>query len=69
MIPDAIQGRVNSVYRLGSFAAMSLGTATGGLLIDLYGPRSVMWLIAATLEVITVGTALSGIRALDDRPR
>ena len=66
LIPDAIQGRVNSVYRLGSFGAMSIGTAAGGLLIDLYGPRPVLWIIAASIGVIAVGSALSGIRTLRD---
>jgi MFS family permease len=66
LIPDAIQGRVNSVYRLGSFGAMSLGTAAGGLLIDLYGPRPVMWLIAGLLGLIAVCSAFSGIRTLRD---
>jgi MFS family permease len=66
LIPDAIQGRVNSVYRLISFGAMSIGAAGGGLLIDLYGPRPVMWLIAAMLGVVTAGSALSGIRTLRD---
>jgi MFS family permease len=66
LIPDAIQGRVNSVYRLGSFGAMSIGMAVGGLLIDLYGPRPVMWLIAGSIGVIAVGAALSRIRTLLD---
>ena len=66
LIPDAIQGRVNSVYRLLSSGAMSAGAAGGGLLIDLYGPRPVMWLIAGTIGVIAVGSALSGIRTLRD---
>jgi predicted MFS family arabinose efflux permease len=66
LIPDAIQGRVNSVYRLCSFAAMTVGTAGGGLLIDLYGPRPVLWLIAMSIGVIAVGAALSGIRTLRD---
>jgi predicted MFS family arabinose efflux permease len=66
MIPDAIQGRVNSVYRLGSFGAMSIGAAAGGLLIDLYGPRPVLWMIAASIGVIAAGSALSGIRSLHD---
>jgi predicted MFS family arabinose efflux permease len=66
LIPDAIQGRVNSVYRLISFAAMSVGSATGGLLIDWYGPRPVMWIIAGSIGVIAVGSALSDIRTLRD---
>ena len=66
LIPDALQGRVNSVYRLISFGAMSLGAIGGGALIDVYGPRPVMWLIATSMLVIAFGTALSGVRALRD---
>ncbi|MCC7371902.1 MAG: MFS transporter [Chloroflexi bacterium] len=64
LIPDAIQGRVNSVYRLLSFGAMSFGTALGGFLIDLYGPRPVMGLIAGWIGLMAVAGALSGVRSL-----
>jgi MFS family permease len=66
LIPDALQGRVNSVYRLLSFGAMSFGTALGGFLIDLYGPRPVLGLIAAWIFAMAVLAALSGIRKLRD---
>lgn len=64
LIPDPLQGRVNSVYRLLSFGAMALGTAGGGFLIDLYGPRPVMGLIAGSIATTALGAALSGIRTL-----
>jgi hypothetical protein len=43
---------------------MALGTAGGGFLIDLYGPRPVMGLIAGAIATTAVGAALSGIRTL-----
>jgi hypothetical protein len=64
LIPDALQGRVNSVYRLLSFGAMSLGIAAGGVLIDLYGPRPVMGLIAGWIGAMALLAALSDIRTL-----
>jgi MFS family permease len=64
LIPDALQGRVNSVYRLLSFGAMSFGTVAGGLLIDLYGPRQTLELIAAWIGVMAVLAAASAIRSL-----
>jgi len=64
LIPDPLQGRVNSVYRLLSFGAMALGTAGGGFLIDLYGPRPVMGLLAGSIATTALGAALSGIRTL-----
>ena len=66
LIPDALQGRVNSVYRLVSFGAMAFGTAGGGILLDLHGPRPVMGLIAASIGAIALGATLSGVRTLRD---
>ncbi len=66
LIPDAIQGRVNSVYRLVAFGCTATGTALGGFLIDVYGPRQVIGMIAAWLAVVAAGSAMSGLRALKD---
>ena len=64
LIPDALQGRVNSVYRLVSFATMSFGMVSGGILIDLYGPRLTLGLVAAWIGAMAAGAALSAIRTL-----
>ena len=64
LIPDALQGRVNSVYRLLSFAAMSFGMVAGGALIDLYGARHTLGAIAAWTVVMALLAACSGIRSL-----
>jgi MFS family permease len=64
LIPDALQGRVNSVYRLLSFGTMSFGMVLGGVLIDLYGPRPTLGLVAAWIGAMALGAALSGIRSL-----
>ncbi len=37
IIPDALQGRVNSVFRLFVFGFQPLGAALAGLLIENYG--------------------------------
>jgi MFS family permease len=66
LIPDALQGRVNSVYRLLSFGAMSFGAVAGGILIDLYGPRVTMGAIAAWIGAMALASACSGIRSLRD---
>ena len=67
LIPDALQGRVNSVYRLLSFAAMSFGMVCGGVLIDLYGPRLTLGLVAAWICAMALGAACSGIRTIASR--
>jgi MFS family permease len=66
LIPDALQGRVNSVYRLLSFGSMSLGAVAGGILIDLYGPRVTMGAIAAWIGAMALASACSAIRPLRD---
>jgi len=45
-IPDALQGRVNSVFRLLAFGAMPLGLALTGVLIQAIGPA---WTVIVTL--------------------
>jgi len=62
MIPDALQGRVNSAYRLPSYGSELLGTAAGGLLIGLLGPRPVLWIIAAGLVLTTLAASLTSLR-------
>lgn len=64
VIPDELQGRVNSVYRMGSFAAMALGTSLVGFLVEGGGPRLALWILAGWVAVIAVGSALSDVRRL-----
>ena len=64
MIPDSLQGRVNSVYRLGSFSAMTLGTALVGLMIEATDPRAALWIVAAYVLALALGVALSEVRRL-----
>lgn len=66
IIPDRLQGRVNSVYRMGSFAAMSLGTALGGLLISLAGARVTLGTLAAGMLVVALGATVAGLARLRD---
>ena len=46
-IPDNLQGRVNSVYRLGSFGAQTIGTPLAGVLVEAFGARSALWVMSA----------------------
>jgi MFS family permease len=64
VIPDHLQGRVNSVYRLGSFAAMTLGVSAVGLLVEGLGARTALWLMAAYVLIVAAGVARSGVRQL-----
>jgi MFS family permease len=64
IIPDELQGRVNSSYRLLSFSAVTLGTAAGGILLAALGPRVVLMLLAGGIALIAGGIALSPARKL-----
>jgi MFS family permease len=64
VIPDRLQGRVNSVYRLGSFTAMTLGVSVVGLLVEGLGARTALWMMAAYVLITAVGVARSGVRQL-----
>lgn len=46
LVPDALQGRINSTFRLLTFGAEPLGAAVGGMLLVPLGPRPVLGLIA-----------------------
>lgn len=62
VIPDALQGRVNSSYRFVSYCGMTLGTAAGGILLDVLDARVVLALLAAAIAVISAAAALSPLR-------
>lgn len=62
LIPDALQGRVNSAYRLPSYAGGLVGTAGGSVLLGLLGPRPVLWGIAGGLGACAVAASLTSLR-------
>jgi len=62
LIPDDLQGRVNGAYRLPSYASGLLGTAVGGVLLGLLGPRPVLWIIAGGLGLCAVAASLTPVR-------
>ncbi len=62
LIPDALQGRVNSAYRLPSYGSQLIGTAVGGVLIGTLGARPVLWLIAGGLALCALAVSLTPLR-------
>jgi hypothetical protein len=54
IIPDHLQGRVNSVFRLLAFGFMPAGAAASGILIEHVGPVAAvlvlsLWILAFAL--------------------
>lgn len=56
LIPDALQGRVNSVFRLIAFGGQPLGLALTGLLIQTVGVISTILVCTAGMAVFAVAT-------------
>ncbi len=59
LIPDALQGRVNSVFRLVAFGGQPLGYALTGAALERFGPISTVAAIAAVQLIMAVITTLN----------
>jgi predicted MFS family arabinose efflux permease len=60
LIPDHLQGRVNSVFRLVVWGCQPLGLALTGALLQAYGPIATVWMLFApqvALGVVTLFNA------------
>lgn len=64
VIPDGLQGRVNSSYRFVSYFGTTIGTAIGGVLLATLSASSVLALIAGVIGVISVMAAATPVRRL-----
>lgn len=60
--PDAMQGRIQSVYRMGGFGAEPLGAALGGLLLEWIGPRVEILGIAVAVGLCALAVCFTGLR-------
>jgi MFS family permease len=45
LVPDALQGRVTSVFRLLNNGGQPIGLAVGGVLLGAFGPGPVLWIM------------------------
>jgi predicted MFS family arabinose efflux permease len=57
IIPDELQGRVNSVFRLLAFGFIPLGAALSGVLIERLGPVQTVLAFEAILVLVAAATA------------
>lgn len=56
LIPDALQGRVNSVFRLLAFGFQPLGAAFAGILLQQMGPQRTILIYGAVLFFMALTT-------------
>jgi MFS family permease len=68
LVDDALQGRVNSVYRLMSQAGLALGPGLGGALLVISSARTELWLIAIGFGLCVALIGLTGLRAVGQHP-
>ena len=70
LIPDELQGRVNSVFRLISYSGAPLGLALAGFLLQVYGPAITIILmgigVVITALLITLNPHVRRARPLSD---
>ena len=59
LIPDALQGRVNSTFRLIAFGFMPAGAALCGLLIEMAGTTTTILVFGAWLAMLALATMLN----------
>jgi MFS family permease len=59
MIPDHLQGRVNSVFRLIAFGGQPLGIALTGILLQAYGPAVTVFLTFIPQVILAVAVTFN----------
>jgi len=59
LIPDELQGRVNSVFRLLAFGLIPVGAAAGGMIIDHLGVVSCVAALALWSAMLAIATSLN----------
>ena len=59
LIPDELQGRVNSIFRLICFSFMPIGAALGGLLIEELGVRTAVGVCAGIFFALAALTSVN----------
>jgi predicted MFS family arabinose efflux permease len=66
LIPDALQGRVNSAVRLVAFGGIPLGSTLGGFLLEQIGAVNSIWVFSAFLLALGIIVLLKPVKASDN---
>ena len=59
LIPDRLQGRVNSVFRLIAFGSQPIGLALTGVLLQVIGPIATVVVLAIPQLVLAIVVTLN----------
>lgn len=66
--PDEMQGRAQSIYRLGGFGSEPLGAALGGVMLEQVGPRTEILAVAVGVTLCAIGVCFTKIRTAARNP-
>ena len=69
LIPDVLQGRIASIYRMLIVGAFSLGGLTGGILLQIFGTTLTVVIFSLALLILAVAATilLKGKKTTNDR--
>jgi len=59
LIPDQLQGRVNSAFRIIAWGAQPLGLALTGVLLQAFGPIATVWILFVPQVALSIATTLN----------
>jgi hypothetical protein len=62
LIPDSLQGRVNSTFRLLAFGFIPLGAAAGGFLLERIGTTATVAVFTALYVLLAIADHLQSAR-------
>jgi MFS family permease len=62
LVPDHVQGRINSSFRFVSYGSEALGSALGGLFLTILGAAGLLWLICAGLVLCALVSSCTQLR-------
>jgi MFS family permease len=62
LVPDELQGRVNSAFRFFTYGIEAFGPAIAGLLLEPLGARTLLWLIAGGFALTIFFVGLTDLR-------
>jgi len=59
LIPDELQGRVNSVFRLIAFGGQPLGMMLAGIMLQAFGAVFTILVLSSCLALLTLATTFN----------
>jgi predicted MFS family arabinose efflux permease len=62
MVPDHVQGRINSSFRFVTYGSEALGSVLGGLFLTMLGAQGLLWLVCTRLVLCALVSSYTQLR-------